>query len=102
MNWSATLPLIYLLGMLFTAAVIARPVRRVMGAGSDARHAEVESHQDANMIVLFVVTGVAALWPMTLSLFVISRFIPASDMADDDHVSAGLDVALADRASTFE
>lgn len=85
MDWGSLFATIYLLGALFTAAVTANPVRAVMGADRPGDHADSDSASDARMIVLFVVTGVAAIWPLTLPLYLASRFIPSSTSDDEEH-----------------
>lgn len=82
MDWGSLFATIYLLGALFTAAVTAGPIRAVMGADRPGDHADADSASDVRMIVLFVVTGVAAMWLVTLPMYLVSRFIPAS--ADDE------------------
>lgn len=84
MDWSSLFALIYLLGVLFTAAVTAKPIRRIMGAERPGEHADVDSMRDAHMIVVFAVVGVAAIWPLTLPMYIASRLIPASTNDDDD------------------
>lgn len=92
MDWSSLFASIYLLGVLFTAAVTAKPIRRIMGWDRPGDHADAESASDARMIVLFVVIGVASLWLLTLPMYLLSRFIPASSLDDEDH---GVDLVLA-------
>lgn len=94
MDWGSLFAAIYLLGVLFTAAVTAKPIRRIMGADRPGDHADPDSANDARMLVLFAVVGVAAIWPLTLPMYVASRIIPASvgRDADDDH---GIDLVLA-------
>lgn len=96
MDWGSLFVTCYLLFALFTASVTAKPIRAVMGADSPGKHADTESAQDARMIVLFVVLGVAAIWPLTLGMYALSRLIPSSaeDIDDDYH---GVDLVLADR-----
>lgn len=89
MDWSSLFATIYLLGAIFTAAVTAVPIRAIMGCDGISDHADAESVKDARMIVVFVVTGVAAIWPLTLSMYIASRVIPASAGGDDeDHGGA--------------
>lgn len=92
MDWSSLFAAIYLLGVLFTAAVTATPIRRIMGADRPGEHADPDSANDARMLVVFAVTGVAAMWPLTLPMYIASRVIPASAGRDEDD---GLDVVLA-------
>ena len=93
MDWSSLFAALYLLGVLFTAAVTAKPIRRIMGCDRPGVHADPDSASDARLIVLFVVTGVAAMWPVTLTMYIASRLIPASAGSDDeDH---GVDLVLA-------
>jgi hypothetical protein len=84
MDWSSLFASIYLLGVLFTAAVTAKPIRRVMGVDRPGSHADAEDASDARMIVAFAVCGVAAIWPLTLPMYIASRIIPASTSDDDD------------------
>lgn len=87
MDWSSLFATIYLLGVLFTAAVTAAPIRAVMGADRPGDHADTDSAKDARMIVVFIVTGVAVIWPLTLPIYIASRMIPASagDVLDEGH-----------------
>lgn len=85
MDWGSLFATIYLLGALFTAAVTANPVRSVMGADRPGDHADPDSANDARIVVLFIVVGVATIWPLTLSLYLASRMIPASTSDDEDH-----------------
>lgn len=91
MDWGSLFATIYLLGAIFTAAVTAKPVRAVMGADRPGDHADADSASDARMVVLFVVVGVASLWLLTLPMYLLSRFIPASSLDDEDH---GVDLLL--------
>lgn len=84
MDWSSLFAAIYLLGVLFTAAVTVKPIGRIMGWGHPGDHADPDSASDARMIVVFAVCGVAAIWPLTLPMYVASRLIPASTNDDDD------------------
>lgn len=92
MDWGSLFATIYLLGAIFTAAVTAMPIRAVMGADRPGEHADADSASDARMVVLFVVVGVASLWLLTLPMYLLSRFIPASSGDEDDH---GVDLLLA-------
>jgi hypothetical protein len=92
MDWSSLFAAIYLLGVLFTAAVTAKPIRRIMGADRPGEHADTEDASDARMLIAFAVCGVAAIWPLTLPMYVASRIIPASAGRDEDD---GLDIVLA-------
>lgn len=74
-----TLPVVYLLGMLFTAALLARPIRRSMGTESAALHAAGVSARRVNRIIAVIAAGFAVLWPITMPLYLLRRFIPASD-----------------------
>lgn len=94
MDWGSLFATIYLLGALFTAAVTAAPIRAVMGADRSGDHADPDSASDARMIVLFVVTGVAAIWLVTLPMYLVSRFIPSS--AEDD-AHDGVELLLSQR-----
>lgn len=84
MDWSSLFASIYLLGVLFTAAVTAKPIRRIMGWERTGVHADADDVNDARMIVAFAVCGVAAIWPLTLPMYIASRLIPASTSDDDD------------------
>lgn len=84
MDWGSALITIYLLGMLGAAAVFARPIKRVMGIDTRSAHVDPSSAREADVIVVATVTGVAALWPLTLSVYVASRFVPASTEYQDD------------------
>lgn len=99
MDWGSLFALIYLLGALFTATVTAHPIRAVMGGDRPGDHTDNDSASDARMITLFVVVGVAAIWPLTLPMYLVSRFIPAS--ADDD-AHEGVELVLAQRYGTPE
>ena len=91
MDWSSLFAAIYLLGVLFTAAVTAAPIRRIMGADRPGAHADPDSANDARMLVLFAVVGVAAIWALTLPMYIISRVAPVSAGRDDDE---GIDLIL--------
>lgn len=93
MDWSSLFASIYLLGVLFTAAVTAKPIRRIMGADRPGDHADVESANDARMLVAFAVVGVAAIWPLTLPMYIASRVIPASAGKDEDDQGIALVLA---------
>lgn len=99
MDWVSLFATIYLLGALFTAAVTANPVRAVMGADRPGDHADADSASDARIVVLFVVVGVSALWPLTLPMYLVSRFIPASA---DDVAPEGVELVLAERYGQSE
>lgn len=96
MDWSSLFATIYLLGVLFTAAVTATPIRSLMGCDRPGDHADHESASDARMMVLAAVVGVAVIWPLTLPMYIASRVIPASagDIADEGH---GVELVLAER-----
>lgn len=96
MDWGSLFAIIYLLGALFTAAVTAMPIRRIMGADRSGEHADTDSASDARMIVAFAVTGVAAIWPLTLSMYIASRIIPASAESTPDETH-GVELVLAQR-----
>jgi hypothetical protein len=66
----------YLLGAIGSGVIVTGPIRRVMGF-NDARHADPETEGDAVLVLLAVVVGVAALWPVTIPLYYASRFMPA-------------------------
>lgn len=66
----------YLLGAIGSGVIVSAPIRRVMGFG-DPRHADPETEGDAVLVLLAVVVGVAALWPVTIPLYYVSRFMPA-------------------------
>lgn len=72
MDWSSLFAVIYLLGALFTAAVTAKPVQRIMA------EPQTDPDEDARTIALFVILGVAVIWPLTLPFYVAARLIPAS------------------------
>lgn len=93
MDWSSLFATIYLLVVLFTAAVTAKPVRRVMGADRPGDHADAEDASDVRMLVAFAVCGVAAIWPLTLPMYIASRIIPASTSSDDDDHGVALVLA---------
>lgn len=93
MDWSSLFASIYLLCVLFTAAVTAKPIRRIMGADRPGDHADAESANDARMLIAFAVVGVAAIWPLTLPMYVASRVIPASAGSDDDDHGVALVLA---------
>lgn len=93
MDWSSLFASIYLLGVLFTAAVTAKPIRRIMGSDQPSMHADTDSASDARMIVVFALVGVAAIWPLTLPMYVASRLIPASAGRDDDDQGIALVLA---------
>lgn len=94
MDWGSLFVACYLLFALFTASVTAKPVAAVMGADRPGDHAEHESAADARMLVLCAVIGVAALWPLTLSMYLLSRVLPASAADDEDH---GVELVLSNR-----
>lgn len=95
MDWSSLYAPIYLLGVLFTAAVLVKPVRRIMGDDQPGIHADADSANDARMLVIFAVIGVAVLWPITIAAFVASRMFPSANDDRDDGLHG---VALADSA----
>lgn len=66
----------YLLAAIGSGVIVTNPVRRVMGF-NDAQHADPETKSDALLILLAVVVGVSALWPVVIPLYYASRFIPA-------------------------
>lgn len=93
MDWSSLFAAIYLLCVLFTAGVTAKPIRRIMGADRPGDHADAESANDARMLIAFAVVGVAAIWPLTLPMYIASRIIPASSESDDDDHGVALVLA---------
>lgn len=93
MDWSSLFAAIYLLGVLFTAAVTVKPIGRIMGWERPGDHADPDSASDARMIVVFAVCGVAAIWPLTLPMYIASRIIPASAGRDDDDEGIALVLA---------
>lgn len=93
MDWSSLFATIYLLGVLFTTAVTATPIRRIMGADRPGDHADPDSANDARMLVLFAVVGVGAIWPLTLPMYVASRVLPVSSGRDDDDEGIALVLA---------
>lgn len=93
MDWGSLFATIYLLGAIFTAAVTATPIRAVMGADRPGDHADADSANDARIVVLFVVVGVATIWLLTLPMYLVSRFIPASAGSDDDDQGVALVLA---------
>lgn len=68
----------YLFGMLVTAVLLARAIRRIMGVNDASNHVDSDSARDADLLSAFIVIGAAALWPATLPMFLAYRFIPAS------------------------
>lgn len=66
----------YLLAAIGAGVIVSAPIRRVMGF-NDARHADPETEGDALLVLLAVVVGVAALWPVTIALYYTARFLPA-------------------------
>lgn len=66
----------YLLGAIGSGVIVSAPIRRVMGFG-EPRHADPMSEGEAVLVILAVVVGVAALWPVTIPLYYASRFMPA-------------------------
>lgn len=66
----------YLLAAIGSGVIVATPVRRVLGF-DDPRHADPETDGDALLILIAVIIGVAAVWPVTISLYYANRFIPA-------------------------
>ena len=93
MDWGSLFATIYLLGVLFTAAALAKPIRRIMGADQPGMHAHADDHDDARIIVVAVISGIALMWPLTLTMYVFSRMIRTDDT--DDH---GIDLVLVDSA----
>lgn len=93
MDWSSLFAAIYLLGVLFTVAVTAKPIRRIMGSDQPGIHADPDSASDARMLVVFALAGVAAMWPLTLPVYIASRVIPASAGSDDDDQGVALVLA---------
>jgi len=77
-----SLYLLFLLGYLLSACgaavIVAAPIRRVLGFDSAPEHADPDTLADAELIKLAVIVGVAALWPVTIGLYALTRFIPAS------------------------
>lgn len=100
MNWSSALFIVYLLGMLYTIAVLAKPVRRIMGSGQDAQHRNEQSQRDANIVDAFVILGMGMLWPVTLPMYMIFRFLPASVPDIEDR--SGIEIAHAERYGSPE
>lgn len=76
MSFTLLFVLGYLLSAIGTAVIVFHPVRRVMGFG-ESQHADPEGEADALLILVAVLVGVAALWPVTIPLYYASRFIPA-------------------------
>ncbi len=66
----------YLLAAIGSGVVVATPIRRVMGFG-EPRHADPDSEADALLVLIAVVVGVAALWPVAIPLYYAARFMPA-------------------------
>lgn len=95
MNWSSALFIFYLLGMLYTIAVLTRPVRRIMGSDQDGQHRDEQSQRDANIVDAFVILGMGLLWLVTLPMYMIFRFLPASVPDIEDR--SGIEIAHAER-----
>lgn len=66
----------YVLAAIGSGVIVATPVRRVMGF-NDAQHADPESEADALLVLIAVVVGVAALWPIAIPMYYAARFVPA-------------------------
>jgi len=66
----------YLLGAIGSGVIVSTPIRRVMGF-NDARHADPETEGDALLVLLAVIVGVAAMWPVAIPLYYASRFMTA-------------------------
>lgn len=82
MQWDDALYVCYLLMTVLAAAVTARPVRRVMGADHDPGHADRSSRNEAAVVVATAIVGVGMLWPITLPIYLMSRFVAASGTED--------------------
>lgn len=100
MNWSSALFIFYLIGMLYTIAVLTRPVRRIMGADQDSRHRNEQSQREANIVDAFVILGMGLLWLVTLPMYMIFRFLPASVPESEDR--CGIEIAHAERYGSSE
>lgn len=63
----------YLLGAIGSGVIVTEPLRRVMGF-NDGRHADPETEGDAVLVLLAVIVGTAALWPIMIPLYYSARF----------------------------
>lgn len=88
MSWDQTLFTIYTIGMLLAVVLLSRPIRRIMGAEREPHHADRSDDREADIIVATTVVGVALLWPLTLSLYLVQRFVSVSDDDAPDHGTA--------------
>lgn len=100
MNWSSILFIFYLLGMLYTIAVLTKPVRRIMGSDQDGQHRDEQSQRDANIVDAFVILGMGMLWVGTLPVYMVFRFLPASTPETEDRY--GIEIAHAERYGSPE
>jgi hypothetical protein len=100
MDWGSALYIIYLLGMLYTIVILTKPIRRIMGADQDPQHADEQSSREANIVDAFVILGVGLLWFVTLPMYGIIRFLPAS-MPEAEEIY-GIEVTQAERYGTPE
>jgi hypothetical protein len=66
----------YLLSAIGSGIIVTTPIRRVLGF-ADPQHADPESEGDALLILVAVIVGVAAVWPVAIPLYYALRFIPA-------------------------
>jgi len=66
----------YILSAIGSGVIVTKPIQRVMGF-EGSRHADPESEGDALLILIAVIVGVAAMWPVTMAAYYATRFIPA-------------------------
>jgi hypothetical protein len=64
----------YLLGAIGSGVIVTGPIRRVMGF-DDGRHADPQTEGDALLVLLAVVVGVAAMWPVAIPMYYANRLI---------------------------
>lgn len=97
MSWTSALFLCYLLGMAVSFGLLARPMARVLGTDYDTRHGDAETRSDAHLVWMITTFGVALLWPLSLTMFTVSRFLAQTGADADAHEVDDLPLLAAQR-----
>lgn len=83
MTWVSFILSLYLLGIFATAVLIHRPMSRALGTDTAGAHSSADDARGIDAVVVALVFGFAALWPLTLSAYAVRRALRTDDAEDD-------------------